>query len=261
VWWGSGLGAALALYAAWTLATWLLEGRLRTLLRPEAALDRATYTLVANLVIGTVAALWLLGRKRQATAAGGGSLLGAVAPAPRLAASLAAGLLLGFGFYLAQGAPSGDPIVVANAFAQVLPVSIAEVLVCFAMVGGAVEAALRARGLGRGVAATLAVLVSAVLFGLYHIAHSPPFDQLPMVALLTGVGLATGVFLAASRDLWGTIAFHNWLAVFGVVQALASADRLATFAAPHAALTGTALLAVAVLAAGDALWLRREHRR
>jgi hypothetical protein len=33
--------AAFALFGAWTLATWILEGRIETLLRPEAALDRA----------------------------------------------------------------------------------------------------------------------------------------------------------------------------------------------------------------------------
>ena len=47
--------APLGLYAAWAAATWVLEGRIRTLLRPEAAFDRALYALVANLLIGTLA--------------------------------------------------------------------------------------------------------------------------------------------------------------------------------------------------------------
>ncbi|GGG23234.1 hypothetical protein GCM10010964_09230 [Caldovatus sediminis] len=56
---GSGLGAALALHVVWTLACRLREGHIRTLLRPEAAWDRAVYTLVANPLIGTAAASWL----------------------------------------------------------------------------------------------------------------------------------------------------------------------------------------------------------
>ena len=32
--------AALALYLVWALATWFLEGRIETLLRPEAIADR-----------------------------------------------------------------------------------------------------------------------------------------------------------------------------------------------------------------------------
>lgn len=148
--------------------------------------------------------------------------------------------------------------MVANAFARVLPVSVAEVLVCCALVGGAAETALRARGIGGAVAAALAVLLSAILFGLYHVAHSPPFNRPAMIALPTGIGLATGAYLAATRDLWGGIALHNRLAVFGVTEALAATGRLGAFAAPRWPLIAFALLALALLAAGDALWLRRR---
>jgi hypothetical protein len=59
----AGLGAlfsALGLFAIWTLATWLLEGRIETLLRPHAVADRAIHAIVANILIGTVIPLILL---------------------------------------------------------------------------------------------------------------------------------------------------------------------------------------------------------
>ena len=46
------LTLAIALYLLWVLATYLLEGRILTLQRPEAAGARLVYALVANILIG-----------------------------------------------------------------------------------------------------------------------------------------------------------------------------------------------------------------
>ena len=51
---------AVVTYLVWVFATWLLEGRILTLLRPEAVLDRVTYTIVANIIIGIVLALFVV---------------------------------------------------------------------------------------------------------------------------------------------------------------------------------------------------------
>ena len=133
-----GVLAAIALYAVWTFATWLLEGRTETLLRPDATGDRVIYAIVVNLLIGVIAALIVL---RQLSRAGILAKLdagfGPATPSPiRLA--IAAGL--GFALYALQGAPSWHPVVLINAFAQVLVVSAAEVIVCWAIVGAAVKA-------------------------------------------------------------------------------------------------------------------------
>ena len=53
---------------------------------------------------------------------------------PHALASIMVGGLLGFVFYAVQGPPTFDPVVIANAFAQVLVVSAAEILVCWALV-------------------------------------------------------------------------------------------------------------------------------
>jgi hypothetical protein len=46
------LSLAVGLYLVWALATYLLEGRIHTLLRPEAMGARLSYALVANILIG-----------------------------------------------------------------------------------------------------------------------------------------------------------------------------------------------------------------
>jgi hypothetical protein len=106
-------------------------------------------------------------------------------------------------------------------------------------------------------AVATAAIMAAVLFGIYHFAHSPPFNTWSMVALLTAVGLVTSVFYFVSRDIYATIVFHNFLGVFGVVQALQTAGRLDAFRTPQLPLLGLAIAAVAVLVAMDFLWLRR----
>jgi hypothetical protein len=250
----SSLIVALGLYGVWTAATWALEGRVRTLLRSEAAFDRALYAVIANLMIGTLGAAWVV--RWMVLVGHAGRRDAGFGPPARSALAVAAGLGLGFGLYAAQGAPTVDPVVLANAFAQVLVVSAAEVMVCWAVVGSAALATLRARGWRRVHAALGAAVAASLLFGLYHYAHSPPFDSHSMVALLAAVGLATGLFLLVSRDVYGTVAFHNWLGVFGVAQAMRTSVTLDALAALRVPLLAMGALSVAVLVGADRLWIR-----
>jgi hypothetical protein len=243
---------ALALWAGWTAATYLLEGWRLTLLRPEAVGDRILYVGIANLGIGILGAglvLRSLIRRGLVTP----RQVGFGAARRSLVAVLVGGAL-GLAIYLAQGAPALHPMVLLNGFAQVLVVSIAEVLVCWAVLGGAFAAAL-ARRVGRW-GAPLAALAAAVLFGVYHFAHSPPFNTYGMVALLCLVGLVTGTFFFVSRDIYGTLVFHNFLALFGVLGALEQTGRLGAYIAPQGALLGSAALGLVVLVAVHMFWLR-----
>jgi hypothetical protein len=49
----------IAIYLIWILATYLLEGRINLLQKPDP-LGRFTYTVIANIAIDTVIAIWLL---------------------------------------------------------------------------------------------------------------------------------------------------------------------------------------------------------
>ena len=246
------IAGAMALFVVWSAVTWLLEGRIETFLRPEAVTDRLVYAFVANVAIGIVGAVavvrWLGGLGLARKAAGFG-------PAFRTSGSVAAGAVIGFALYVIQGAPTLEPIILLNAFAQVFVVSVAEVLVCWAVIAATVEN--RLEGHGKILAGLAGAVTASVLFGLYHYAHSAPFNTFPMVATLMVVGLVTGLYFFISRDVYGTMVFHNFLGTFGVAQALKAADKLDTMATLQMPLIVTALAAVAVLLAADHFLLRK----
>jgi hypothetical protein len=131
-------------------------------------------------------------------------------------------------------------------------VSMAEVLVCWGALGKAVEIGENIGG-SRWPRLLGALIVSAVAFGVYHFAHSPPFNTAAMVSLLTVVGLITGAFFFIVGELYGTILFHNFLALKGVTDALADGGRLEHFSTPQLPLIMTALIATGVLLAVDLL--------
>lgn len=217
-------------------------------------MSRLTYALLVNLLLGCGGSIALLRHLRSralVTTQDAG-----LRPSRRTALAVAAGLLLGGAAYVLQGAPSRDPVVVLNAFAQVFVVSTAEILVCWSLLATTVRGALRPWG--RALSAVGASVVASALFAVYHFAHSPPFNTLPMVALLAVVGLVTSTFFFASRDLAGTIVFHNFLGVFGVVQALVRANALQSMTTLQAPLLFTAMLAGAAVAAGYVLLSRNS---
>jgi hypothetical protein len=245
------LTLAFALYLLWVLVTYLLEGRILTLQRPEATGARLVYALVANILIGiggSVLVVRLLSNLGTITFQQAG-----FRGLQHAGVAVVVGVALGSVFYLVQGAPSLNPVVVLNAYAQVLVVSAAEVLVCWAVVGSVSESLLQDRG--RWVSAILAAIVASVLFGVYHFAHSPPFNTVGLVVLLTVIGLMTSAFFFVSRDIYGTIAFHNFLGSLGVIRALDASGSLASFERPVVPLLVIAVLAIAALIAAHVLWL------
>jgi hypothetical protein len=237
---------ALAFFIVWTVATWFFEGRIETLLRPDATGDRIVYAFAVNLVLAIGGGIVLLRYWHRAGAID--AALAGFRPSRKTAAAIVAGFILGLAAYVLQGAPSMNPVVIVNAFSQVFVVSAAEVIVCWAIVGVATEANLASRGSALSLVG--AALLASVLFGLYHYAHSAPFNTLPMVALLSVVGLVTSVFFFISRDVAGTIVFHNFLGTFGVVQALAAAKSLSLLEQLQAPLIVAASITAALLVAG-----------
>ena len=250
---GSRIALAVGVYLCWTVATWALEGRLLTLQRPGAAVDRLAYTAVANVLIGTLVALWVV-RVFAASGAVSRARLGLRSLRHTLLASVG-GAAAGFALYLVQGPPTTDPVVLANAFAQMLPVSIAEIVVCWMLVGGSVEAALRGR-VPDVAARTGALVAASILFGLYHFAHSPPFDTTAMVGLLTLVSVGTGAVFFGGRSAYGALVFHNFLALFGVTSALADAGRLVAYRDPAVSLLVTGLVALLIFVVAESLGVR-----
>jgi hypothetical protein len=246
------LTLALCLYLLWVIMTYLLESRILTFQRPEDIGARLLYALVANVLIGiggsalVIRFLFRTGAIsiQQAGFRGIGHAVIAVV----------IGGVVGFLLYVLQGAPTLNPTVIINAYAQVLVGSVAEVLVCWAVVGSVAESLLR-DGCRRWVSVILAAFIASVLFGVYHFAHSPPFNTVGTVVFLSVIGLVTSAFFFITRDVYGTIAFHNFLGIFGVIGALKASGNLASFERPIIPILIMAVVAIVVLIAMHVLWL------
>lgn len=237
------LTLALALYLLWVIATYLLEGRILTLQRPEATGARLAYAIAANILVGIGGSVLVV---RFLSNSGEISALHAGFRGLRHAAvAVAVGAVLGFAVYALQGAPSWNPVVMLNAYAQVLVGTVAEILVCWAVIGILSRSVLQ--GLGRWVSVILAAIIASVVFGIYHFAHSPPFNTIPVVVFLSVIGLVTSLFFFISEDVYGTITFHNFLGIYGVIGALDTSGNLASFERPVVPLLVIAVVAIAVL--------------
>jgi hypothetical protein len=232
------------------LATYLLEARVGTFLRPDGT-NRFIYTVVANMIIGTIGSALVIRAVVSGAAVRGVSRYGIARPRRILVLVPLAAVLAAL-FLSGQPLPTSDPVVLANASAQVLVVSIAEVVVCWTLFGAVLRNAL-----GSGfVSAVIAIALAALAFGVYHFAHSPPFNTVPMVLLLSAVGMATGVLFFLGGDLYSTIVLHNAFAVRGVIQALDESGNLDQYVTPQLPLIATAIAAVIVLIVADVALIR-----
>ena len=100
------------------------------------------------------------------------------------------------------------------------------------------------------------LVVSAVLFGVYHFAHSPLFNMIRMVSLLTVVGVGTGLVYFGGGSFYGALVFHNIMALFGVVSLLADAGQLMTYQQPIVPPPRTALVALVILVVVERAFVR-----
>jgi hypothetical protein len=135
-------------------------------------------------------------------------------------------------------------------------VSLAEVLVCWAVLGSVSESLLQDRR--RWVSAILAAVIASVVFGVYHFAHRSQFNTAGSVGLLTVIGLLTSAFFCVSRDVYGTGTFHNFLGIFGVIRALEASGNLVSFERRVIPLFVMAVVAIAVLIVAHARLVSHE---
>jgi hypothetical protein len=218
---------AIAVYIVWLLATYLLEGRINLLQKPNP-FGRFTYAIIANILIGTIIAILSLRpsiKSRFSTL----DQLG-FQPIRRTLIVAAIAAIIGFFLFVAQRPASLNPIVIMNVFAQTLPTSIAEVLICWALLGVTFQSLIGKRRRikndihnnkrDRVTSIIAGAAVATVLFGIYHFAHSPPFNQPTMVLLLMYPGILTSIIYFIGRDIYAAIIFHNFQALFGVMAGI-----------------------------------------
>src|ERR1044072_1575372 len=161
---------AIAIYLVWIYATYLLEGRINLLQKPNP-LGRLIYAVIANMIIGTIIAIWLLRPsilQRFVTI----QQLGFQSSLKRVIIAVVIAGLVGFALFIIQKPASLNAIVILNVFSQTLPGSIAEVVICWAVVGTAFESTFFRCKSKKLTSIILAATVSTILFGIYHFAHS-----------------------------------------------------------------------------------------
>lgn len=127
-------------YLIWVIVTYLLEGRILTLLRPEAVIDRTAYTLIANILIGIILALMVI-RKAERTRLISLESAG-FRPLKRTIIAVIIAFLAGLAILLIQHHGAPNLVVLLNVYAQVLIVTIAEVVMCWGMIGSITEGTL-----------------------------------------------------------------------------------------------------------------------
>lgn len=243
---------AVGLWLVWTVVTWLLEGRARTALRPAAVEEGVRFVLLAHLLIGVVGGAFVMRRLRGAGI--GLTEMGVHSPV-RSAWSIPAAIVLGIGAMLVVDLPTSDPNAVLNALASSIAAAAAEVVVCWAVIGGVAEALTKQRGV---LASRLVhLVVSSVAYAAYHVAHSPPYAEPVHLVVLAVVGLGTGLFFLTTRDVYGTVILHASLAVYGVLEAVREVGQLDALGEPNPVAWSAAAGALVLLVAVDR-WLIRN---
>jgi membrane protease YdiL (CAAX protease family) len=227
---------------------------MQTLMRPEAVIDRITYTLVANIIIGIILALVVIrcAIKRKTislTSAG-------FQPLKRTIIAVVVACILGIMVLFIQHPPSLDPVILLNVYAQVFTVTIAEIAVCWAVMGSIVEGALSKKG--RVAAIISGIIFASVLFGVYHFAHSPPFNQPTMVLFLSAIGVVTSLVYFIGRDIYATMVFHNFFGSIWVMQSLSASGLLDTYSQPLYPVMGMAVISLAIFVIVDLFYVRKK---
>jgi hypothetical protein len=238
-------------YLVWTVATYLLEGRIDLLQQPTVA-GRYAYIMIANVLIGTIGAVLII---RSMLISRGVTLVQiGFRSLGRTLLTLAMAVGVG-NVYLFLLRPATTPLlVIVNGFAQVLTVSIAEVVVCWALVGVCFE--LLAKSKGKFCSMTVGVIAATVFFSVYHIGHSAPFNQIKMMLILLIPGIATSLFYVICREIYATIVFHNFQGTVGVISNLANPETLNR---PLYPLYFLMFLAIVTFIVADILLVRRTN--
>jgi hypothetical protein len=249
------IAIALSVYISWVVGTYLLEGRIH-LFQSVDPIGRITYVAIANIAIGTILsamAVRYLIRSNFIKP----EQLGFNRSHLRTSAVIAAAAIGGFALFMSQNPRTTEPMIVFNAFMQVLPVSIAEVMVVWALVGSSFES-LGKRRQGKIASVLLGAVAASVLFGVYHYAHSPPFNETTMVLFLMLPSIATAATYFLGRNIYAAIIVQNFMGIVGVMAGLPELEAYRQPMIPVYALTA---ISVAALTMSVSVMLRRTVKK
>jgi len=190
------------IYVVWVLDTYLLEGSLQVFSRYQPT-PLILYTVVANLFLGIGAPIICL---RSAFLSGAVNMFqigfrNVRRTIPAVAITALAGYLL-----IVTFTPYGSQrISLAATVALMLPVAVAEVMVCWVFVGTHLQAYLRSSGAAVSIAT--GVLVTGTIFALSFAAHSPAPGDFSALLPFFLAGIGSALFFFAVRDVYASAIF------------------------------------------------------
>ena len=237
-----------AVYTVWVVATFLLEGTISLFQHPDAA-GILQYTLMACILSGMVIPIFCI-RVSFMTGAVNMFQIGFRA-VRRTVMACALTTLAGYMSVVLFSPFGTDRIAFAETFLILLPTAIASVMVCWVLVGTHIQAFVRSGGTLISIAA--GSLVTAGLFWLTSLAHSPAARIQPALAGFLVLGFSAAVFFFAVRDVYACSIF----AALGLTFVMADSTGVKHTQAMMPAVYGSALLAVIALV-GIHLYLTRN---
>src|SRR5262245_35407577 len=101
-------------------------------------------------------------------------------------------------------------------FALLLVASTAEVLIFLGTLGNAVQRA--AAGAGRWGAGLIALIVSSLAFGFFHLTYSAPWNTVAKCLGLSVVWLVVSLVFLSSRSLLAAVVMNNVMALVGFLK-------------------------------------------
>jgi hypothetical protein len=238
-----------AIYTAWLLETFLLEGSMHTFERFDPS-GIFLYTIIACIITGIVAPLLYI---RNTFISGAVNMFHIGFRSLRytfltcfLTCSICYGAVILFNPF------GNDRFAFFNAIILLLPSAIASVMMCWVLMGTHVQAFVRSGG--AIVSISIGIMVTTVLFGVTTFAYFPAFPQQDMIFSSVIIGIIAAIFFFAVREVYATIL------VVAICSVFAMADRINPFYVQNAVpyVWMSAALAVSVMM-GIHLYLSRNY--
>jgi hypothetical protein len=198
-----------AVYTAWMLETFLLEGSTNLFVRFDPA-GLFLYTIIACIITGMILPLLCI-RKAFITGAVNTFQIGFRSFRRTILACVLT-CIIGYGAVIIFSPFGTDRLMFANAFLLLLPGAIASVMICFVLIGTHIQAFVRSGG--ALLSLSLGIMVMAMLFGMTIFAYFPAVMVKDTVFVLVGVGIIAGLFFFAVRDVYATTIVVGGCSVF-----------------------------------------------
>jgi hypothetical protein len=204
-----------AIYAAWLLEIFLLEGSIHLFERFDPP-GIFLYTIIACIITGIVAPLLYI---RNTFISGAVNMFQIGFRSLRY--TLLACVLtcsIGYGAVIFFNPFGADRFAFLNAFILLLPGAIASVMMCWVLMGTHVQAFVRSGGAILSI--SVGIMVTTVLFGITTFVFFPAVLQQDVLFLSVIIGIIAAFFFFAVREVLATIV------VVAVCSVFTMADRI-----------------------------------